>query len=163
MSLSGSIATAEVPQIILGQVVIVAEFHHWGHPAEGKDREDVGIVVRAFIFVAERIIGTLLLGDEILKDKFQQRKAQCDIDTDKVWKVLNVGLLRDERLQFDTISNDKEEPVEQDDSVRLSAAPMLIILYGKYHTQRPECQDGGPESEVGKESLGLSLSMQRGL
>ena len=34
---TGGIATAEVPQIILGQEVVVPKLHQWGHPTEGKN------------------------------------------------------------------------------------------------------------------------------
>jgi hypothetical protein len=64
------------------------------------------------------------------------------------------------RLQFNSVGNDEEEPVKQDNPIRLPTPPMLIELHSKYHTQRGKRGDGGPESEIGIEGLALSLGMQ---
>lgn len=74
-----------------------------------------------------------------------------------------VSLSGDERSQFHAVGQEKEDPVKQDDSIGLSAAPVFIILDCEYHQERCECEDGRPEPEVGRPDTRKRLDLNGGL
>jgi hypothetical protein len=59
-----------------------------------------------------------------------------------------VKVLRDERAKFDGVCEEEEQPVEEDDAVRVAGPPVLDVLDVEDYAERYKGEDGGPEAEV---------------
>lgn len=62
--------------------------------------------------------------------------------------MLFVELLRYERAKLDTICDEKEQPINEDDSVGIARAPMFNVLDVEDEEERYERNGGGPEAEI---------------
>lgn len=59
--------------------------------------------------------------------------------------------------------DDVEDPIEENDTVRLPAPPMLIILNRKDNAERGQGEQRVPEAEVNQPVLGVGLDLEGGL
>jgi hypothetical protein len=71
-----------------------------------------------------------------------------------------VYFLRDQRTEFDTERDEEEEPVEQDNTVRISEASMFQPLYPEDDPKRYYCQNTRPESKVARPYIGIVQDLE---
>jgi hypothetical protein len=62
--------------------------------------------------------------------------------------MLLVELLRYQRAKLDTIRDEEEQPIEQDDSVGIARAPMFNVLDVEDNEEGNDRNGGGPEAEI---------------
>lgn len=69
----------------------------------------------------------------------------------------------DQRAQLDGVGEDKEDPIEEDDSIWGSGSRVLVILYSKDDQQGEDDCNGGIESDVSEPDGGELFDLKGGL
>ena len=142
------VSLAEVPQVVLGQEVLVALPHQGRHPGEGQDGKYVRVLVRTFEFIAKSIVVAEPFRHEPFQGEFDRCKTDTDAEHGEICHVLFVYILLDQRAQFYAEGDENEQPVEEYDAVWVSRSPMLDVLYVEYDAQGDNRDDGGPKPKV---------------